>query len=291
MKARIYLGVFIAFIGSQCFAQRKCQITRWLPTGLERQGGYSFDYQSGRGSDCRDYRLHNEPGQVRTPVDWRDKRDEVKEILFDGDLADCPKATSCPWVEEIKISTIPSETGDTALGYGVPKDEYSDKVGAYRQEITKQGAGYPPFTTILRGVIGGRKVKQHQVAIEVTSSVSGTGPFQLTYRIELAGESEPLGTAAKITSDAELLSFDWQAASTPTFREKLRSQLKQLTPKSSSLEIELSAPDITLETTAALVIYEAETAIAATSAPAYRPKEGKDVAHSAAGLALAKKAD
>jgi len=68
MKARIYLGVFIAFIGSQCFAQRKCQITRWLPTGLERQGGYSFDYQSGRGSDCRDYRLHNEPGQVRTPV-------------------------------------------------------------------------------------------------------------------------------------------------------------------------------------------------------------------------------
>src|ERR1700686_5247071 len=189
MNVGIRLCVLTFLIGSPCFAQRKCQIANWLPTGLERQGGYSFDYQSGKGNDCRNYRLHNEPGQVRTPVDWRDTRNDVKEVLFDGDLADCASGTTCPWVEEIKISVQSIETGDTSLGYGIPKDEYTDRVGAYRQKIEKQ-AGFPSFTTVLRGIVAGHKVRQHQIALAVTSTVSGSGPFKLTYLVELAGESE-----------------------------------------------------------------------------------------------------
>jgi hypothetical protein len=258
--------------------------------GLERQGGYSFDYQSGKGNDCRIYRLRNEPGQVRTPADWRDNRDLVKELLFDGELADCAKAATCPWVDQIKITVQAIETGDTALGCGVPKDEYSDNVGAYRQKIEKQAA-FPSFTTILRGIVGGRKVQQHQVAIRVTSSVSGSGPFYLTYQVELAGESEPIGTAARAVENAELLSFDWKAASSRPFREKLRQQIKQLSSKSPSLKIELSAPDVMLDRVETLVIYEGEIAIAATSAPAYRPKEGKDVARTGPRLAVDKEAN
>lgn len=278
------------FLCNWSSAQVKCHTVDWLPLGLERQGGYSFNYQSGQGATCRSYRLRNEPGQVRTPVDWRDTRDEVKEVLFDGDLADCSKGTTCPWVEEIKISTIPTETGETTLGYGIPKDQYTDKVGAFRQRITKP-AGFPSFTTIVRGVVGGRIAKQHQVAIAVSSSVSGSGPFYLSYRIELVGESEPLGTTAKVANDGQLLSFDWQAALTPAFLEKLRSKARQLSQSSPSLEIEFSATDVTLNKSATLVIYEGDTAIATTTAPAYRPKEGKDVVKSAAGLALAGKAN
>jgi hypothetical protein len=288
----VTLGLLLMslFLCNWSSAQVRCHIQDWLPAGLERQGGYSFDYQSGQGANCRIYRLRNEPGQVRTPVDWRDTRDEVKEVLFDGDLADCPKAATCPWVEEIKVSTVSSETGETNLGYGVPKDQYTDKVGAYRQKLAKQ-AGFPSFTTILQGVIGGRIAKQHQVAIAVSSSVSGSGPFHLNYRIELVGESEPLGTIAKVANDGELLSFDWQAASTPTFLEKLRTKSRQLSQSSAPLEIEFSVSDVTLEKSAIVVIYEGDSAIAATTAPAYRPKEGKDVAHSAAGLALDRKAN
>jgi hypothetical protein len=274
------LGLFaIIWAGSLCLAQQECSIPDWLPIGLENQYGYTFNYQSGKGKECRAYRLRNKPGQVSTAVDWRDTRQNVDELLLNVTLAECTKGTECPWMEQNRVSVQSkaslqtAEIGETKIGFGVPTDEYEDKVGAYRQKVEKQ-ARFTSFTTVLRGIVGGRENKQHEIAIRVTSSMLGTKPFlRLTYRVELAGESEPLATMAKGGKGAEL-SFDWQAAATPAFKEKLmqQGQVTRLSSDSSSLEVELPASEVVLDRSDTLVIFEGETAIAATSAPAYRPK-------------------
>ena len=62
-------AAYFLFFGVYCFSSpiysqsATCRVNVDLPIGVTNQKGYSFDYQSGKGAECRRYRLRNEPGK------------------------------------------------------------------------------------------------------------------------------------------------------------------------------------------------------------------------------------
>jgi len=161
----------------------ECGVSEWLPIGLANQGGYSFNYQSGRGRDCRVYRLRNTPGGVLTPVRWR----EPGEVFIDQELAACTRrASTCPWMEAIKISSR-AVTGRTTVSYGVNKDEYSDYPDAYRRGTGP--ATFAPLVTILRGTTAGAAGQPVEIEIRVISTAQGGAVLRLQYEITLIRSS------------------------------------------------------------------------------------------------------
>ena len=63
--------------------------------GLATQGGYRFNFESLRGSGCRDYILWNTPGQESVRVKWQYDGDNSEPLLAEARLAKCPAGSGC----------------------------------------------------------------------------------------------------------------------------------------------------------------------------------------------------
>src|SRR5947207_2579995 len=85
-KATVVIALtLLVFVSS--FGQEECALTETWKSGSTNQGGYSFNFQSNHGKDCRVYRVQNRPGRLLTPVLWKDSR----EIYIKTNLLECER--------------------------------------------------------------------------------------------------------------------------------------------------------------------------------------------------------
>lgn len=252
-------------------AKADCPTSESTPIGLANQGGYTFNYQSGRGKDCRRYLLRNTPGKVQTPVLWKDKL----EVFLDVDLAECPRGSTCPWVEGIMISAQPTMKDLTTLSYGVNKDEYKDKPDAYRKKVG-QMTQFPPLVTIIRGIVADAEKKPREVAISVTSYVDGEKPHRLIYVMENIGKPARFQIFRSTPRDLpfSFIGFTWEAAVSKPFFDYLEERkIKELSEDLRKVVVEIRANTIEVVDSKLLVVVHGTKRIAATTAPAYSPKD------------------
>ena len=165
-------GLLTLCLPFQAFAETPCQIVEERPVGSTNQGGYFFDYYSGKGSDCRIVKLRNHPGGLATPVRWNSKED----VLIDTTLAGCASSAKiCDWIQ-VGVPNSLTYVGATLLSYGVSKDEYKETPDAYcvaqRQAAVASGERTPMITSI-SGPISDAKGKPISVGIRVSSIATG----------------------------------------------------------------------------------------------------------------------
>ncbi len=264
----LLLILLAAAIPTSSLAQSDCATTHVLPIGLANQGGYAFNYQSGKGKDCRRYRLRNTPGNLLTPVLWRDTR----EVFMDVDLVECPKGSICPWVDGIRISTEPATPGRTTLSFGLNKDEYKDEPDAYRLEETTT-ARLAPLITILRGIVADSAKKPFELNVQVASYVEGGRPYRLTYEIITIGKpgTFQLLPTKNVPEWPKAPALIWDAAASKPFLEYLSAKKIKFLPE--KLIVQIEAEGIEVEQSKLLMVVQGNKRIAATTAPAYRPKD------------------
>jgi len=258
-------------VDESSFGQLECEIIESMPAGLTNQGGYVFNYQCGKGKDCRSYGLRNVPGTVLTPVLWKDKQ----ETFLDVNLPECPASSSCPWIEVIKISTRSIIIGETTLSYGINKDEYKDEPDAYRKKL-EQETKLSPFITIIRGTVADAQKKPIEIAIRVSSYVGGVKPYRLTYEIAIVGKSEAFQILRPgiVPAEPSVLGLIWEApASKPFFEYLYQMGIKELSAKVGKIVVDITAREIEVEESKLLIVVQGTKRIAATTAPAYRPKD------------------
>lgn len=275
MRTIVLMLISLATVmfASSLSAQQDCATTGILPVGLANQGGYAFNYQSGKGTECRLYRLRNNPGKVLTPARWKD----VKETFIDVNLPECPANSTCPWVEAVKISTLATMIDKTTLSYGANKDEYRDEPDAYRKRV-EEATGFPPLITIIRGMVADASKKPLEIAVSVASYAEGMkSPYLLTYIIRLVGESGPFqilrpGDFPKDTLAQGLI---WEAAASRAFFSDLeRRKIRQLSLKEDKeIIVKIEVDGVEVEESKLLILVQGTTQLAATTAPAYRPRE------------------
>jgi len=267
------LAILVLFFCAPLRAQSDCQELEKTPIGTANQKGYLFNYQSGRGNECRTYRLRNTQGKLLTPALWQD----TQEIFLDVNLPECQiSAKECPWTEAVKTSISEVIKGPTTLSYGINKDECQDDPDAYRRQPAE--GKFPAFMTIIRGVVAEPNGKSHSVAVKVISSakpVGGDKPYLLLYRMELLERSEPFRLLRPgVPSELQGLGLLWGAAATRQFLSQLDAkEITNLTPERNVLSIELRTRSVSLDESHPLAIFAGKNRIAATTAPAYIPKE------------------
>ncbi len=254
-------------------AQSDCKELEKTAIGTANQKGYLFNYQSGKGNECRTYRLRNTPGKLLTPALWQDPQ----EIFLDVNLPECQaSAGDCPWTEAVKTSISEIIKGSTTLSYGINKDECHDDPDAYRKK-PKEGK-FPSFMTIIRGTVAEPDGRSHAIAVKVVSSaepVAGDRPYLLRYRMELLEHSEAFRLMRSgVPSEASGLGLLWEAAATSEFFTQLDARkLTNLSPQSSEFSIEVRTKSISVDESKVLAIFAGKNRIAATTAPAYIPRE------------------
>ena len=254
----------------------ECVPTDSLKIGLTNQGGYAFNYQSRKGNGCRLYRVRNTPGHVLTPVIWEDEH----EIFFSPDLPDCPStAKDCgEWVESTLTDTKPPIKGETSLGYGFNRDEFKDKPDAFRKNVSKEPA-FPPLFTAIRGVLADSKHQPLQIDISVKSVVSGTAPdYRLSYVVKVSGDFAFEILKPNAFPEPGRLGIRWSAAASPEFLEALpkakwTKETKEGKPTHVVTIEGIPAKSVSLidEKKEVLALFQGDTRLTATTAPAYRP--------------------
>lgn len=257
---------FVVAIPSQVLLAQEleCRVSEWLPIGLARQGGYAFNYQSGRGPNCRVYRLRNMPGGLLTPVRWRDRG----EIFIDQNLAACTKETrTCPWMEAIKISSR-AVTGRTTISYGVNKDEYSDYPDAYRRG---ELAAFAPLVTILRGITASAAGEPVEIEIRVVSTVQAGAVLRLQYEIMLIRSSVGAFEYVAPGKRPEGFGIVWESPTSSWFLDYIGSVRRLAIGSPRSVATSTTAP--LLVDSSRLVVMQRDREILATTAPAYKPRE------------------
>ena len=254
------------------YGQQCCEIKESMPEGKANQGGYAFRYQCSIGKDCRIYGLRNTPDTVLTPVIWKDEQ----ETFLDVDLPECPAGSTCPpWTYAIKISTQPIIKGETTLAYGINRDEYKDKPDAYRKKM-EQRTKFSPFITIIRGTVVDAQKQPIEIAIQVSSYVDGVKPYRLTYEMAIFGKSEAflILRPGIVPADPSVLGLIWEApASKPFFEYLDQMGIKELSAKVGKIVVDITAKEIEVEESKLLKVVQGTKRIAATTAPAYRPKD------------------
>lgn len=251
-----------------------CQALQKKPVGTATQGGYQFDYESATGNNCRLYRARNGPGKVMTPMLW----EHGPDTLLDVDLADCAGRSSCPWVSSVKVWGSPATTTETVLGFGVNRDQYKEKPDAFTRQQPAEARKLLPFISSLFGSVADTPKSSVNVGVEVTSEAKRRGgpgsDYVLVYSIRLLDGSDPLRLLASRPREGQELSIVWEAAQGEAYARQLTAKnAADLLPKERNVVVEVQAKDIVVEESKVMAVYKGSRRIAATTAPAYRPKD------------------
>ncbi len=199
-----------------------CKENETFPIGTANQGGYRFDYDSGRGDQCRTYHLRNTPGKLLTPAEWKDSA----EVFLSVDLPECTAGSDCPWTDAVKITE--AVKGPTALTYGVNKDEFKESPNAFRMKERKKSE-FTPYDTLIRGVVADTLGKSRRIGIEVSSyAYPDADGYRLLYKIELVGDSEPFRLLQSQPREGGLV-LSWESVGSGSFSEYLsRNKFNEL---------------------------------------------------------------
>jgi hypothetical protein len=248
----------------------ECMLTEKPKLGVANQGGYVFEYESGKGADCRTYGLRNEPGKLLTPVVWKDS----EETFFNTSLAECPASTECPWLVVRRISYRPDDD-KTRLSWGINKDQYRESPEAFVEHRSSANLekDFRDLITVVGGTIADGEGKPFELGIRLTSSVKEAGGrYFFSYQIASTSKSNNFQLSSLGSLPQNAFRLIWDAAQTRRFVEYLKdNQIQQLrggekmgvTFAADSFEI---APKL-------LTLFQGDKMIFATTAPAYRPKE------------------
>lgn len=241
-----------------------------LEGGVATQGGYRFRFESLRGEDCRSYRLANTSGQQSVKVSWRYASDKFEPILCETRLASCITGSSmCPAFECPKNEPAFQDTRTTELGYGGPNaDSQTDHPQAYVAKRDVSAAS--PIRTILRGTAGDAEGKPLDIAIEVTSSVLGKGPYRLAYSIRTGVKSRPftLWLPDAKSAPTELV-VRWEAVESDQFFAAIRrGEAFRLSSDRQIVNVEVPAQAFE-RSSKPLLVMQGVDRVAAVSASAY----------------------
>ena len=216
--------------------------------------------------------LAERTGKVLTPALWKDQ----SEVFLDVDLAACSSGSACPWVHVVKISSTQPTKGETTLSYGVNKDECTDNPDAFRK---KSGSGslFEPFVTIIEGLVGDPKGKPIQIKIQAISTLERgeNGTFTLTYDLEVLSSMEKFQflSPEETGRENEAYGVHWySAASKPLLDELKGKEWSKLEGDAPHVKAVISSKDVEIDERGLLALYKGSRQIAATTAPAYRPK-------------------
>jgi hypothetical protein len=272
MKTGIPYLLF-AFLACECCASsaEECKIVQEKSVGSTAQGGYSFDYYSGRGRNCRVYKLRNHPGRLKTPVLWRSGAEVFLGVILNTCLG---SAKACDWIAISKPSWKPY--GDTSLlSYGLLKDEYEEKPETYveAQRQASVGGDVRPLITTISGPITDAAGESVQIGIRVTSHATrnAENAFQLKYvftQLPNGAETE-IGTT-ETRAEGAGITLVWQSVESPSFVSSLaKIETRKLRPE---LTVEIVSPSIEVSWNQ-LILEQRGKPILTTTAPAYRSKE------------------
>jgi hypothetical protein len=273
--ARMISGLLAAILVAS--SSEACTLTDQTPIGTANQGGYSFNYQSGKGKECRQYQVRNTPGRVLTPVLWKSSIDTFLDI----NIPACRTGEVCRWLTAVHPSRTPVDVGVTELSFGVNRDEYKQEPDGYRKKRETQQAApkreaFGPLTSRIAGTVAGLGGTPTEIGIEVMSRVMGDGPFVVAYVISVLRRSTPvrlLQAGVPKLADWEI-GVDWQAAMSKAFIEALmRKDVMLLSARLTTIEVSIPAKEIYVEESKQLVVLQGRAKIAAMTTPVYRPRE------------------
>lgn len=112
-----------------------------------------------------------------------------------------------------------------------------------------------------------------EVAIEVTSTVDGTGPYDLQYMIRTTTSSRSfrLWMPAAKPSESELV-LNWEAAASSQYFDAIgKEKLGLLGTKRFAVTVSFPVKGVQLSIGKPLILMQGEEPIAEVSAPAYIP--------------------
>ena len=241
-------------------------------SGMATQGGYRFNFESVRGTNCRDYLLWNAPGQASVKVKWQYGADTTEPILAEARLASCSAGSDCKPIRFPKDDPPLVELRNTQLGYGGPNaDTETEHPNAYVS--SRENSAQTPMRSIIDGVVGDSDGRPVEVAVEVTSAVFGKEPpYSLEYTIR-TGPKTPLNLwLPDEKRDRSQLQIRWETVESSQFFEDVRKQGFRLSGDHSTVKIEIPAKAFH-QSSKLLIIMQGDDRLAAVSAPAYVASE------------------
>jgi hypothetical protein len=190
----------------------------------------------------------------------------------------CPDANDpCEWIERERPTKETTE-GKSKLAYGVNKDECEEDVRSVKEQKEGEGearASYPDLTTTLRGTLADADGNLIRVNITVTSSVTSKIPYEFTYRIERGRESQGFLLVTKREEEAEGINVSWRSMESRALEREVKYQkapIDMMKEMNTTLKVKGDLIEISRDL---LEIRRKGKRIAATTAPAYRPKESQ----------------
>lgn len=264
MRFPLLLVLITIFLSKYNLAENECPLNEKLTIGKANQGGYVFEYQSGRGKECRIYQMRNTPGGVMTPAAWKDET----EVFLSTNIPSCKKGDTCPWIESVKTSSSDVFKGRTDLSYGINKDEFHDNPDAIRKKV-KEDKTYRPYITLLRGIVADSKDRPIAINVSVSSSVQVKGSeFVINYKVQTMGTTTPLKLLAHPEDQGS--GILWAPLQSSAINQTKHSVLTAGIP----LEASITAKSIVANENLVLqIIQEPNFTLIAATAPAYIPGE------------------
>lgn len=248
----------------------ECKLQDLTQIGKTNQGGYQIQYQSGVGNGCRIYRVRNSPGGVLSPVKWEDDN----EIFLNVDLSACNQANnSCTWVESIKLSEDKIHRMNSQLSYGVNKDEFKEKITAYRSKPpeTEVAERPRPLITILRGTVMRQNNEPLSFNIGVKSEIGDIKGNGVKYTFEVLGKDfnqyqiQVSGTENKEKNGLGIL---WEIPADKSLNQKLNIEPVKVS-RETKYSVNSDFNRYKIQRSLLLSIVEGEKKLVSTSAPAY----------------------
>jgi hypothetical protein len=168
---------------------------------------------------------------------------------------------------------MPLYVGETQLSWGLNKDEYNDTPDAYleSQRQATRGTGPPAKYINVDGPVAGSAEKAVKLGLRLASTVRKTGDgYELSYEVTNVVEGQEMAFALPQAPSTKGLRVVWESA----FSRKLvdyvaRIGLTSLVPQKRTV-ISFLAGEIT-ERSNLLKIFQGDTLIFSTTAPAYVP--------------------
>jgi hypothetical protein len=251
---------------------------------------YKFEYQSYTEKDARIYRVRNAAGALLTTVNWQ----AGSETLLELGIPRCSNTKGpCDWITT-RHPYRAWKVGETMLAYGGPnKDEQKEKPRGVKEDSDGKGTDTTnrPLTTTLQGEIASAEPDTPSIRVDltVTSLVSKESPYVFVYKVE-RGKVDDIKDFT-FSKEAETKKKGIQVVWHPLAARFLSSlRYSQKYDKDPVKDAELPAHvgrdrgTLTIEAKATgdmgtevgqglLEILQDGKRVAATSAPAYRPKE------------------